>query len=61
VTPKELTFSINNSINNYLKDKSGGIGLDNIQKRLKLLYPNRHVMQIRNGGEAFAVEMRIPI
>ncbi|WP_148707245.1 sensor histidine kinase [Chitinophaga skermanii] len=60
ITQKELYFTVSNKINNYLKDKSGGIGLDNIKKRLQLLYPNKHVMHVTNDAEAFTVELSIP-
>lgn len=39
-----IIFNVLNSIppQKFTKDKQGGVGLDNIQKRLKLLYPADH-------------------
>ena len=38
---------------------SGGIGLDNIRKRLNLLFPGRHVLSITDASEDFTVELEI--
>lgn len=51
-------------INSYFpkdeKDGSGsGIGLDNLQKRLALLYPGRHMLDMGKRGEEYVAELRI--
>lgn len=61
VTPTTLCFHVNNSINNYLKDQAGGIGLDNIMKRLQLLYPQQKVIKIQHDETTFDVELKIPL
>ena len=61
ISAKELSFSINNYINNYLKDKNGGIGLDNVSRRLKALYPDNHTMNIKKTQETFYVEIKLPL
>ena len=61
VAPKELSFSITNYINNYLKDKNGGIGLDNVSKRLAALYPGKHTMEVNKTHETFFVEIKLPL
>ncbi|MDZ7691962.1 MAG: histidine kinase [Balneolaceae bacterium] len=38
-----------------------GIGLPNVRKRLALLYPDRHSLQINKDGELFIVHMRIKL
>lgn len=43
-----------------LKGESG-IGLQNVRKRLKLLYPDQHSLQINEDGELFIVHMRIKL
>lgn len=41
-------------------DKSGsGIGLDNLQKRLNLLYPNKHHFQIQTENNQFSTILEI--
>ena len=43
------------------KSKSGGIGLENVQRRLKLLYPNRHLLKILNQEDSFNVSLKIEL
>ncbi|MCZ4409723.1 histidine kinase [Cryomorphaceae bacterium 1068] len=38
-----------------------GIGLGNTRKRLELVYPSRHLMEIQNESNRFVVELKIPI
>jgi hypothetical protein len=37
----------------------GGIGLPNVRKRLALLYPGQHTLDIQPAGDTFAVLLRI--
>lgn len=57
-----LTFSVQNPVGknpvNAL-DEPGGIGLPNVRKRLTLLYPGQHTLEIHNSGETFAVVLKI--
>jgi two-component system, LytTR family, sensor kinase len=39
--------------------KSEGIGLINVRKRLELLYPGRHTMEIFNDGRVFRVRLTV--
>jgi LytS/YehU family sensor histidine kinase len=57
-----LTFSVQNPVgknqaNNL--DTAGGIGLLNVRKRLALLYPGQHMLEIRSEDETFAVVLKI--
>ncbi|WP_281637282.1 sensor histidine kinase [Flavobacterium marginilacus] len=58
---QKIRFETKN--NNFKKndsDKSGsGIGLKNIQKRLALLYPEKHQFKIQNSEELFIAELEI--
>lgn len=38
---------------------STGVGLDNISKRLALLYPQKHVMDVREKDHEFVIELRL--
>ena len=38
-----------------------GIGINNITKRLGLLYPGDHKLQIKNDANTFSVLLSIPI
>ena len=39
---------------------SSGLGLTNIRRRLSLLYPEEHLLNIESGTDEFRVEMQIP-
>lgn len=43
------------------KDDSGGIGLDLVKRRLKLIYPERHVLEITDENSRFTVRLNIPL
>jgi len=40
---------------------NGGIGLNNVQKRLELLYPSNHFLLIEQTENTFTVNMQIPL
>ena len=43
-------------------DKSGsGIGLDNLRRRLEILYPHKHILRTVKEGEIFISELIIPL
>ncbi|QXP64710.1 sensor histidine kinase [Polaribacter sp. HaHaR_3_91] len=46
--------SLQNALN-----KDSGIGLENIQNRLNLLYPNAHTLEITNTKKSFEVNLKI--
>jgi LytS/YehU family sensor histidine kinase len=39
----------------------GGIGLNNVKRRLELLYPDKHSLQIHNDETTFKVELELKI
>lgn len=43
------------------KKKGGGIGIDNLRKRLDLLYPDKHQLQIRKDSAYFTVNLLIDL
>lgn len=43
------------------ENNSYGIGLKNAQERLKLVYPNQHILEIDNSGSFFNVRLQIKI
>jgi LytS/YehU family sensor histidine kinase len=65
IKDKTLYFDVYNSKhvrpeNDPEKDKSG-IGLENVKQRLKLLYPTRHEMIIRETGKDFFIHLTIQL
>lgn len=60
----ELLFSISNTIGsisfNEDEEGAGGFGLDNLRKRLSLLYPNNHKLEIEESKDGiFSVKLEI--
>lgn len=49
----------NNKLDLRNEDRSGGIGLVNVRKRLELLYPGRHVLVIANEDELYRVRLEL--
>jgi two-component system, LytTR family, sensor kinase len=60
---RQLAFDIANSKKNGRKNRhaNGGVGLENIRKRLTLLYPGRHELGIQDLPEIYAVELLIEL
>lgn len=55
-----IRFTIINTISQQQKDSSGGIGLENVRRRLELLYPGRHTLQVQKTKDIFEVQLEIP-
>lgn len=56
----ELIFEIENTTDKA-ETKNSGIGIENIQKRLEMLYPNAYSLQIKNQENQFNVKLKIKI
>lgn len=52
-------FEIRNPIGQLQKDANGGIGLDNVRRRLQLLFPERHELKTETSGGEFRVSMTL--
>lgn len=59
----EFNFRIRNSKDNIPQhtDKHGGIGLENVKKRLELLYPGKHSLAVKNEIDFYSVDLRIKV
>ena len=58
----DIRFTAANSINqvkNGSPEVDSGIGLENVRKRLALLYPGRHELNISDDGTVYNVELKI--
>jgi sensor histidine kinase YesM len=58
----KIIFEVINYINkseNSGKDKIGGIGLQNIKRRLELIYPGEHSMEIKTEDNKFIIKLII--
>jgi len=59
----ELFFSCINQYNqeNMHTAKKGGVGLINVKRRLELLYPGKHELEITSTKSIFSVELKLII
>jgi two-component system LytT family sensor kinase len=58
----ELFFKVANkkgTAMNETKDESSGIGLANVRRRLELLYPTNHQLQVNDSGSDFIITLTI--
>ncbi len=57
----EIYFEAINSLpeKTFTKDKVGGIGIDNVKRRLELLYPDRHDLDIVKSKSEFKVALKL--
>jgi len=62
-TATQIHFTVVNSIPPIATpvDRVGGIGLDNVRKRLQLIYPDRHELTTGQGGGAYSVTLQIQL
>jgi two-component system, LytTR family, sensor kinase len=59
---KEIEFVVENSIPALsIPGKEGGIGLQNLERRLELLYPNRHQLNINKTNNTFVASLKISL
>jgi len=58
---KILHFSITNKKNQTNKDAMGGVGLNNVERRLQLLYPDRFKLNIVNSATHYTSELMLDI
>jgi hypothetical protein len=57
-----LEFTVRNSKRSEpikQKPQSGGIGLTNLRRRLQLLYPNAHELEVKDLGEMYVAYLKI--
>ncbi len=60
----QLNFQVKNKkgkMKDDVRDESSGIGLKNVLRRLDLLYPNQHVLTIRDTEEVFEVDLQMTL
>jgi len=59
----ELIFTIenSNSVQQPRKNNSHGLGLENVKKRLELLYPHQHQLNIEKTTHLFSVALTIQL
>ena len=58
---RQINFKVENSIpkTSHTKDAVGGIGLENVRRRLSLLYPDRHELKIEEVNDQFSINLTL--
>ncbi|MCJ8154496.1 histidine kinase [Chryseobacterium sp. SSA4.19] len=58
---KLLHFYLHNFKNQRVKDTISGIGIDNVKKRLEILYPKKYELNIKDSESEFVVDLKIDL
>jgi len=65
IDQEKLDYVVKNSKAETIKTKeelrSSGIGMKNIERRLKLLYPDKHNLKIQNGEEEYVAHLQVEL
>lgn len=62
VTNDTLILSVRNGVNHTAeRPKFGGVGLQNVRRRLELHYPKRHSLDINETNNSYAVELMVKL
>ena len=62
VDKDELSVRIKNSKNKFITeqaDKNSGIGLKNVKRRLEMVYPDKHLLDINESDDLFDVSLTL--
>jgi LytS/YehU family sensor histidine kinase len=55
-----VTATFENSVNEQSRTSAPGIGLENVRKRLDLIYEDRYDLRVEDKGETYCVMLKIP-
>jgi sensor histidine kinase YesM len=64
VWPNKLRFEVRNTrgeVDEVVNTGYKGVGLENVRRRLELLYADKHVLQTRETGEDFIVTLELAV
>ena len=56
---RQTSFYCQNKKSTGRKDATGGIGLQNVKRRLELLYPDKHRLSVMDGPSLFIIKLEI--
>jgi two-component system LytT family sensor kinase len=59
----QFVFEIGNTVDEFVTDKkpNSGIGLENVRRRLELLYPMQHTLTIEAGKMYYTVSLKLKV
>jgi two-component system, LytTR family, sensor kinase len=56
----EIRFTIRNSIPDSGRRKPGaGTGIENVRKRLNIIFPQKHTLQLREANREFSITLTL--
>lgn len=58
---QQLIYSVSNEMSTKQKDGVGGIGVENLTKRLQLLYADRHTFTSNQHDNVYFTQLKIPV
>jgi LytS/YehU family sensor histidine kinase len=61
INGNQLLFHQKNKISISRKDNSSGIGIENVKKRLSIIYSEKHTLEILNNEEFYEVNLKIDL
>jgi two-component system, LytTR family, sensor kinase len=61
ISEKQLIFDVKNKIHNKNKEEIGGFGVKNVERRLALLYPNKHKLTVNMDKNIFESHLEIDL
>ncbi|HEX2606905.1 MAG TPA: histidine kinase [Flavisolibacter sp.] len=61
VQNQQLLFKVVNSIPKDVPQKERGIGMENLRRRLAILYPEQHRFEVQKTPEQFTALLQIPL
>jgi LytS/YehU family sensor histidine kinase len=61
IADEQLDLCIDNFISYYQKDKVGGIGVQNVKKRLDLLYEDKYKLIVDHTKDRYIVNLNLPL
>jgi two-component system, LytTR family, sensor kinase len=56
---QKLHVHCHNKKGNQQKDSGGGIGLENVKRRLSLLYPGKHILLVEDKNDSFTINLEL--
>jgi two-component system LytT family sensor kinase len=57
----KLSFTVSNTIVKAIRGETTGIGINNVKRRLELLYPNKHELRVEEQNNQFIVHLDIEL
>ncbi|MGL1885445.1 MAG: histidine kinase [Reichenbachiella sp.] len=56
-----IHLQVVNSMGTFVNEEKGGIGLENVQRRLSLIYPDQHQLTIEQTEELYTIDLKITL